>query len=532
MIKNITDKKVTQYSLFAAFGGFVFGLDAANISGVVRFITAQFELNSLQVGTVVGCAIIGVILALFFTGTLCDRFGRKKILIAIALTYSLSSIISSLAVSYPMLVFGRFIGGVAFASITVSAMYIGEIAPAKTRGRFVSVNQLLITLGSLVAFIVNYFLIKAMVNVDWIHEQNVWRMMLGFELIANAIWVFLLLKIPESPRWLIIAGRTDEAREVFKQVASAEQIEKTIQDVQHSVEEDSKHDTWTQLKTLFSKPMMFVVMLAVVYAIVQGATGMNAVLFFAPTVFEQIGMSVEDTFMRTIVLGLVAVIFTLVAIVFVEKWGRRVLTITGLFFVVIAHASTWYGFNTATYTLDEAALVKIEEQKVNVDGLKSFVGTTYATDVELKRDLAEVYSNKELSLVSGPVINATIDINPVFVLFGIFAFLAAFNMSIGPIMWVIFSEIFPNRVRSVALPFAALVQSISSYLIQQFFPWQLENMGVANTFLNYGILAFIGMVFMFFFLPETKGKSIEEIEDQLVPNGKVNSMKNSDATAI
>ncbi len=531
MIENNTNKKVTQYALFAAFGGFVFGLDAANISGVVRFVSAQFELTSLQVGTVVGCAIVGVILALFFTGTLCDRYGRKKILIAIALTYSLSSIISSLAISYPMLVFGRFIGGVAFASITVSAMYIGEIAPAETRGRFVSVNQLLITLGSLLAFIVNYFLVKTMANVEWIHEQNVWRMMLGFELIANAVWVAMLLKIPESPRWLIIAGRTDEAKDVFRKVVSADKIDHIVQGVQNSIQEDSKHDTLTQIKTLFSKPMMFIVMIAVVYAVVQGATGMNAVLFFAPTVFEQIGMSVEDTFMQTITLGVVAVIFTLVAIIFVEKWGRRALTIAGLLLVVVAHASTWHGFNTATYTLDEAAITKIEEQEVNAQRLAPFVGKTYSTDVELKRDLSEVYSNKELPLVSGPIINATIDINPVFVLFGIFAFLAAFNMSIGPIMWVIFSEIFPNRVRSVALPFAALVQSISSYLIQQFFPWQLENMGAAATFLNYGILAFIGMVFMAFFLPETKGKSIEEIETQLVRGSDTNSNDRSNVTA-
>lgn len=518
MINNITDRKVAQYALFAAFGGFVFGLDAANISGVIRFVSAQFELTSIQIGTVVGCAIVGVILALFFTGTFCDRFGRKKVLIAIALTYSLSTIISSLAMNYPMLVFGRFIGGVAFASITVSAMYIGEIAPAESRGRFVSVNQLLITLGSLLAFIVNYFLVKSMAEVAWIHEQNVWRMMLGFELIANAIWVTMLLNIPESPRWLIIAGRVDEAKTVFKKVAHAELIDNIVLNVKHSIQEDAQHNTLSQLKTLFSKPMMFIVMIAVVYAVVQGATGMNAVLFFAPTVFEQIGMSVEDTFLQTITLGAVAVVFTLVAIVFVEKWGRRILTIAGLALIVVAHASTWYGFNSASYTLDAAALIEIQQQQVETEGLKPLLGKVYSSDVGLKRDLAEVYTKKELPLVSGPIINSTININPGFVLFGIFAFLAAFNMSIGPIMWVIFSEVFPNRVRSVALPFAALVQSFSSYLIQQFFPWQLENMGAAATFLNYGILAFIGMIFMLLFLPETKGKSIEEIEAQLVPD--------------
>ncbi|MBR9912745.1 MAG: sugar porter family MFS transporter [Gammaproteobacteria bacterium] len=518
MIKNSTDRKVTMYSLIAAFGGFVFGLDAANISGVVRFVSSQFELTSMQTGALVGCAIVGVILALFFTGTFCDRFGRKKVLIAIALTYSLSTIISSLAVNFPMLIFGRFIGGVAFASITVSAMYIGEIAPAETRGRFVSVNQLLITLGSLIAFIANYFLVKAMGNISWLHEENVWRFMLGFELLPNILWVSMLLTIPESPRWLIIAGKVDSAREVFTKIAHADQVEHIIADVRHSIHEDQKHDTVTQLKTLFSKPMTLVLGIAICYAVVQGASGMNAVLFFAPTVFEQIGMSVEDTFMQTITLGGVAVVFTLVAITFVEKWGRRTLTIAGLALIVLAHGSTWYGFKSANYVLDDAALTEIAAQQVDTSKLQSFVGSSYASDVALKKDLAKVYSAKELPLVSGPVINATIQIEAVFVLFGIFAFLAAFNMSIGPIMWVVFAEIFPNKVRSVALPFAALVQSISSYLIQQFFPWQLENLGAANTFFNYGFIAFVGMLVMVFILPETKGKSIEEIEQQLVPD--------------
>lgn len=195
--------KAIKYSLIAAFGGFVFGLDAANISGALRYVSSQFELTSLQTGNVVGCAIVGVIIALFFTGTLCQKFGRKKVLIGIALTYSLSTVISAFAVSYPMLVVGRFIGGVAFASITVSAMYIGEIAPANKRGKFVSVNQLLITLGSLFAFVVNYFFIKYMGSIEWLNEVNIWRYMLGFEIVPNIIWFSLLMTIPESPRWLM-----------------------------------------------------------------------------------------------------------------------------------------------------------------------------------------------------------------------------------------------------------------------------------------------------------------------------------------
>ncbi|MEM5499300.1 MFS transporter [Paraglaciecola mesophila] len=516
MSNNEVDRNVTKFAIIAAFGGFVFGLDAANISGALRFVNSQFELSSMQTGTVVGVAILGVILALLFTGSFCDRFGRRKVLLAIALTYSLSTLLSAFATSYTMLVVGRFIGGVAFASITVSAMYIGEIAPADKRGKFVSINQLLITLGSLVAFLANYCLVLSMDSIAWIDNENVWRLMLGFELVPNIVWFLLLLTVPRSPRWLVAKGHLEEAREAFAKIAPKEQIEGLILSVQDSLNKESRNTPVTQLKTLFSKRFTLVLCVAFAYAIVQGASGMNAVLFYAPTVFEQIGMSVEDTFMQTVILGLVAVIFTLVAIRFVEKWGRRNLTLIGLLFISIAHTSIWYGFKSANYELSQEAIVKIQQSDIDVTLLQPLVGKTYATDVDLKRELSAIYSKKDLPLVSGAIINSTISINAFFVLFGLFAFLAAFNMSIGPVMWVIFSEIFPNNVRSVALPVAAFVQSISSYVIQQFFPWQLENLGAANTFLNYGIIAFIGMLVMAKILPETKGKSIEDIERDLV----------------
>lgn len=515
------DRNVAFYSLVAAFGGFVFGLDAANISGAIRFISSLFELTSAQTGTVAGIALIGVICALFITGTLCDRFGRKKVLLAIAITYSLSTILSAFAINYEMLVVGRFIGGVAFASITVSAMYIGEIAPADKRGKFVSANQLMIAIGLLLAFLINYFLIKVMDDIQWLNNENIWRYMLGAELIANAIWITLILFIPESPRWLVIKGRSDEARDVLNKISSPQQIEDIIADVKNSVNTEEKNGTLDQLKILFSKKMRFVLSLAIVYAIVQGATGMNAVLFFAPLVFEQVGMSVQDTFLQTVIMGLVGVVSTIFAISFVEKLGRRFLTLAGLFLVVVAHGSTWFGFSQASYVFSDETFVNVEQQlsKQNVDisRVQSLLGKTFNTDVELKVELAKIFDKKELPLVSGVVINSSIQgINAPMVLFGIFAFLAAFNISIGPILWVIFSEIFPNQVRSVALPFAALVQTIASWSVSEFFPWQLEHLGVSTIFLIYGVIGLVGLIVMSFMLPETKGKTIEAIEKELV----------------
>lgn len=515
------NKNVAFYSLVAAFGGFVFGLDAANISGAIRFISSLFELTSAQTGTVAGIALIGVICALFITGTLCDRFGRKKILLTIAIAYSISTLLSAFAINYEMLVVGRFIGGVAFASITVSAMYIGEIAPADKRGKYVSANQLMIAVGLLLAFLINYFLIKVMDDTTWLNNENIWRYMLGAELIANAVWITLILFIPESPRWLVIKGRSDEAKEVLTKISSSEQADEIILEVKKSINTEEKNGTLKQLKQLFSKKMRFVLSLAIVYAIVQGATGMNAVLFFAPLVFEQVGMSVQDTFLQTVIMGLVGVVSTILAITFVEKLGRRFLTLAGLLLVVVAHGSTWYGFSQVSYVFNDNVLSAIErqvsQQDIDISRLLPLVGQTYASDVELKAELNKIFSKKELPLVSGIVINSSIQgINAAMVLFGIFAFLAAFNISIGPILWVIFSEIFPNKVRSVALPFAALVQTISSWSVSEFFPWQLEHLGVSTIFFIYGSIGFVGLVVMAFMLPETKGKTIEQIEKELV----------------
>lgn len=515
------NKNVTSYSLIAAFGGFVFGLDLMNISGAIGFISSLFELDNGQKGRVVGIGFLGVVCALFFVGTLVERFGRKKILIAIALAYSLSSLLSAFAISYEMLVVGRFIGGAAFASITVSAMYIGEIASAKQRGKFVSVNQLMIAIGILLASVINFFLIKYLSDISWLNNENIWRYMLGAELIANVIWVVLLMSVPESPRWLLKKGRIEEAKVIINKIVPADEVEAFMTDVQASFHHETKTDTFTQLKNLFHKRMTLVLWIAIAYAIVQGGTGMNALLSFAPMVFEQVGMTTEDTFMQTIVMGVVNLSAVFIAIFTIEKLGRRFLTLTGLILVIVAHSSSWFGFKDATYEFNEVAYIKIieqlEGQQVDITKLKPLVGTVYSNDVELKKTLKEVLTKKELPIATGTIINNTIvGVNSMLILFGIFAMLAAFNMSIGPILWVIFSEIFPNNVRSVALPFAALVQTLSSWAISELFPWQLDTFGAANIFLMYGFIGAMGFIVMYFILPETKGKSIELIEKELV----------------
>ncbi|WP_245825476.1 MFS transporter [Pseudocolwellia agarivorans] len=516
-----TSSNVTKYSLIAAFGGLVFGLDLLNISGAMRFISALFGLDDAQQGRIIGSTFYGVMVILFFAGTLCENFGRKKVLLGIALAYTISTLLSAFAVSYEMLLVGRFIGGAAFASIMVSAMYIGEVAPADQRGKFVSVNQLMIAIGIFLTSVINYFLLQYLADISFLSNENVWRYMLGSELIANIVWVTLLLKIPESPRWLLKKGRDEEARKAIEKIIPADEIETFISDVKESFHHETKSDTLTQLKNLFHKRMFLILAIAIVYAVVQGGTGMNAIMSFAPMVFEQVGMSTADSFMQTVILAVVNLTAVIIAVFTVEKLGRRKLTLGGLALVVIAHTSVWYGFKDTTYILDAPALANIQEQlknePVDLNKLQTLIGKTYESDIELKSALNETFTKQELPLASGAVINETIQgIKPIAVLFGILTFIAAFNLSIGPIMWVIFSEIFPNNVRSIGLAFAALIQTIASWSVSELFPWSLNNYGAANVFLMYAFIGLGGLIIMFIILPETKGKSIEALEKDLV----------------
>lgn len=512
------DKNSLKYCLFATFGGLVFGVDAAIISGTIRFISSKFELNSLQVGTVVSIAGFGAMIALLFTGSLCNRYGRKKVLLGIAISYLISAAISAGAWNLSSLLIGRLIGGLAFCSLSITSMYIGEIASSKQRGRLVSINQLSICLGSLIAFLVNYLLVKNMNSISFIDEDNIWRYMFGSEILFNIIWIGLLIRIPESPRWLLMNGKVKEAKEIFAKIIAKENLEEEFKNIVEGIKEAANNNFGIkeQLKIMFSNRMTLVMVIGLAYAIIQQVIGINAVLFYAPTVFEQVGMSVTDSFMQTILVGIVDMLAVVIAIMFVEKSGRRKLTIIGLSIVVIAHASSWYGFHTAKYEINKTAIIKLNDEHIDTKKLSLLEGHVYKTDVELKKDLAKIYDNKELPLVQGPIIKSTISINVFFVMFGIFAFLAAFHLSVGPIMWVILSEVFPNVIRGVAIPLTGLVVSLASYLVQQLFPWQLQHLGAANTFLNYGIFAAIGLVVLVKVLPETKNKSIEDIEKLLV----------------
>ena len=222
-------RRAFLYAAIVTIGGFVFGLDAAVISGTVRYITIEFGLTDLEVGAVVSAPGFGVLFALVVTGAICESIGRKKTLIMVAALYTLSALLSAIATSYEMLVGARFIGGLAFASLSIASMYIGEIAPSSQRGKLVSMNQIMIVIGLTAAYFSNYFLVEVMAD-----SPDVWRWMLGMEILPALAWMLLLFLVPQSPRWLLCKGQKEAAKAQLLKLVGPERIEQEFNELVRS----------------------------------------------------------------------------------------------------------------------------------------------------------------------------------------------------------------------------------------------------------------------------------------------------------
>ncbi|MEI8624765.1 MFS transporter [Pseudoalteromonas sp. B137] len=518
---NGSNRNVFFFALVVAFGGFIFGLDAALISGTVRFVSAEFNLTDIQIGTVVSAPSFGVLFALLITGYICNVFGRKNTLIGIAFIYIFSAISSVLAQSYEALVIARFIGGLAFTSLSVAAMYIGEVAPAKYRGKLVSMIQINIVVGLSAAYFANYLLVElSQSSYQWVStyamQDNLWRWMLGVEVIPAVIWFVLLFTIPQSPRWLVMKGNETRAKAVLLRLTKCSTLAaEQLQTIKSSLTDYSDSGSYlASFKQLLDSRVRAAVIIALTIALVQQVTGINAIMFYAPTVFEQLGVGTDAAFLNAVLIGLVSIVFTVVAIVLIDKLGRRPLVIGGLATATLSLFMCYIGFSQAEYSLSAEHIAEFSSLNT-VTGLEQLIGQVYHSDVEFKRALATVFSATQLQGFESDLIQRAATINAPLISLGIAGFIAAFHFSIGPIMWVIFSEIFPTRIRGVAIPTFAFIASVVSYLVQQFFPWQLNNFGAANIFLFYSISGVIGFVLLYKIMPETKNKSIEEIEEQL-----------------
>jgi len=447
-------------ALTAAIGGLLLGFDATVISGVVPFIREYFHLSGaggdLRLGWAVSSLGWGALAGNALAGVLSDRLGRRKILLCAAVLFVLSASLASLATTLTAFVAARIVGGLAVgAAILIAPVYIAEIAPAQRRGGLVSLNQLMIVIGISASFFSNYFLLD-------VGEHN-WRWMLGVQVFPALLYLLLLTRIPESPRWLVIKGRDEQALEVLQRVAGAEQAQENLQQIRQSLAAKSAAHGW---RALFDRRIRLVMLIALGLAFFQQITGINAIFYYLPTIFAQAGGGVSDAFRQAVIVGLVNLGMTVVAIRLIARLGRKPLLVIGIAGMAASLLTIAWAFSVVPH--DQA--------------------------------LAGV----------APAVNARL------VLIAIIGFVASFAISLGPVMWVLLAEIFPNEYRGVAISVAGFWNALVSASVTFVFPWELSTFGPAGTFLGYGLFASAALLFVLVFVRETKGRTLEELEGELL----------------
>jgi sugar porter (SP) family MFS transporter len=509
-----------RVALTVALGGFLMGFDASVISGVVTFIEPEFGLDKIELGWSVASLTLTATLAMMLSGPLSDRLGRRPVLKIAAALFAISAVASAIAPSFVTLVAARMIGGFGVgAALIIAPMYIGEIAPAAMRGRMVSFNQLNIVVGISAAFFSNYLILRfgeselAWAEALRLGEWN-WRWMLGVEALPALFYFFALFAVPESPRWLLMNGKDEDARRVLEKVGDSAQAETDIEAVKASIRIEESTER-AALRELFRPAMRLVLVIGISVAILQQITGINSVFFYAPMIFEQSGVGTDASFVQAVLVGLVNLLFTVLAILFIDRLGRRPLLGAGLTGIAACMLLLSYGFGSATYTLSSDSVAALLPE-ISMDALQPILDRTYQSDLAFREAVVDAIGGETFQNHRSALINASIDMNPTIVLVGILGFVASFAISLGPVMWVLFSELFPNRVRGLAISFVGLINSAISFSVQLMFPWELQTLGNSVTFLIYGLLAIVGFILVMRILPETKGKSLEQLEAELV----------------
>ena len=518
---TIADKKITiRTALIAALGGFLMGFDASVIAGVVGFIELEFSLNKIELGWSVASLALAATIAMLVAGPMSDRYGRKPILRAAAVLFAISALASAFAPSFSALVIARIIGGLGVgAALIIAPMYIAEIAPAATRGRMVSINQLNIVIGISVAFFSNYMILNlSQSGAAWTEsamlDSQTWRWMLGIELIPAVLYFFSLRFVPESPRWLAMQGNSNEAMKVLRLFNGAEQAKTELKLITRSLTAGAEAAAGG-FRSLLEPSLRKVMVIGLVVAILQQITGINAVFFYAPMIFEQSGIGTDASFMQAVLVGLTNLVFTIIAMTLIDKLGRKPLLVFGVAGMAVSMLVLSWGFSQASYSIDSSLLAALPAT-ADLPALKPLTGVTYDTDLAFRAALIQQLGEDGFLKIESELLSNAINIQPGIILAGILGFVACFAISIGPVMWVLFSELFPNRVRGVAISIVGLVNSAVSFLVQLLFPWQLANLGNASTFLMYGIFALLGLGLVLWLLPETRGKTLEDLETSLV----------------
>lgn len=499
-----------SYTIFISFivalGGFLLGFDSAVISGAVGGISEYFSMTDWELGFSVGCVIFGAMAGNISAGPLSDKFGRKKILIVTAVLFTVSALWSALATGYTEFIIARIIGGIGIGgAILIAPIYIAEVAPPKLRGSLVSLNQLNIVLGISVAYFSNYFLKDL--------EGESWRWMLGVEAIPAFIYFLALFSIPRSPRWLIQKLNLVEiAEKILIKIGGKDYAVSTIEEIERGIAKKEKKGTIAQL---FSSRMRTIIIIAFGIAFFQQITGINAIFYYAPTIFEQAGGSTDSSFLQAIVVGLTNLVFTLVAIRLIDRLGRKPLLIIGTTTMAIALCMATLAFNNATYDLNTNNIQKIENIEIK-SSIQRLEGMSFTSQTVLFNKLSPLLDELQLVDFKRNEVKKFININATLVLIAILLYVAAFAISLGPVMWTLLSEIFPGNIKGIAISAVGFFNSLVSYTVTQFFPWELTNLGPTLTFAIYAGMAILSLLFVMKYVIETKGKSLEEVEELLI----------------
>ncbi len=510
-------------SLVVALGGFLLGFESAVISGATPFYQGTFGLypRSMLIGFSVSSLILGVIIGNIVAGRLADRFGRRKILMYTAILFIINAAFNAFAYDIIGFISGRLIGGLGVGmAILIAPMYIAEIAPRKLRGTLVTFSQLNIALGFSIALFSNYYFQQTI--SDPVFK---WRIMLGAEALPALLYLILLFFIPRSPRWLLQKGLGDEAQSVLVKIHGPEQSVFEHSEIINSLnQEDIKENArWADV---FSKRMKTVLIIGFGIVFFQQITGISAIFYYAPMIFEMAGGGMDASYLQAAILGVTFVVMTVVAILLIDRLGRKPLLYTGAAGICISLAIVGLSFENAKYTIDRKSLGTLMEEVVQLDvdehhvenimRLNQLKDNAFGSELSFFRLIKQTVGLDTYNSFKGIILKHSISVNPLWILLGLVMFVASFAISLGPVMWTLLSEIFPNKLRGLAISVMGFWNSIVSYFVVIIFPVQLEYIGSTATFF---IFSFFGLLTLFFvrrYVPETKGKSLEELESELV----------------
>lgn len=429
----------------AALGGFLFGFDTAVISGAEKSIQELWNLNGFWHGFTVAIALIGTVIGAIIAGKPADLFGRKKVHFYIGVFYALSAIGSALAFHWYLFLIARFLGGLGIgASSVVAPMYISEIAPSHLRGRLVALFQLNVVTGIMISFFSNYIIAQIFAN-------DAWRWMLGVAFIPSLLFLIMVIFIPNSPRWLVKQGRNDEAKQVLVSIGE-KNVEEEMADIIQSLQFEKESGTERLFQKKYRKPILY----AVLIAAFNQLSGINALMYFAPRIFEMAGLAKSAALLQSAAIGFTNLIFTILAMTIIDKFGRKTLLIIGSFGMIFS-----LGMVSRIFFVED------------------FGG----------------YS----------------------VLIYLLIFIAFFAFSQGAVIWVFISEIFPNKVRAKEQALGSFTHWFGAAIISWLFPIiaEHESIGGGYAFMFFSLMMVLHLFFAWKVIPETKGKSLEEIEIEL-----------------